>query len=458
MSRRGEVLWDRRKSRHNIHVGQVSIFSRGASWYIYYREGGQPHRVRIGSDREEAERRAAEVNAQLAHSLPTTYGFERVTVEKLVGSWVEHHELVLRSSVATVRRYRSAVDHLLRFVRERRRGLRADAFSAVTAEEFVKFLRRTAVSPNGHPKAKKRLLRDKGVVFILGACRSLFNFAARQRHLPPYARNPFADLGIEKMKIEDAKPTAPLTEAEEVEFLAACDPWQFRVFFTLAFTGMRPGELCHMLIDDVDLDGRVARIRNHAGLGWRTKTRNERVVYLFDELRDVFLDAVGSRTIGPIVLRRRCADGRETSPLAGMDQRALAVELRRRIEHAQVVAEGPLPRAAEEKCARGLWKDMGAATPRQVRREFIRVAKRIGRPDLTCPKTFRHGMATAMQAAGVDPFVRKQIIGHTRLETTGIYTHTANSTLSREMVKAARTRTRCLKLAGARVGRVADAG
>ena len=64
----------------------------------------------------------------------------------------------------------------------------------------------------------RRALRDKGVVFVLQACRALFGFAAKQRHLPAYAPNPFS---------------------------------------MLAFTGLRVGELTHLLIDlDLCLDQR----------------------------------------------------------------------------------------------------------------------------------------------------------------------------------------------------------
>lgn len=83
---------------------------------------------------------------------------------------------------------------------------------------------------------------------------------------------------------------------------------------------------------------------------------------------------------------------------------------------------------------------MGAITPKEVRREFIRVARKIGRRDLTCPKLWRHQMATAMQEASVDPFARKEIIGHTRLETTALYTHTREATLGREIAKVVQLR------------------
>ena len=171
--------------------------------------------------------------------------------------------------------------------------------------------------------------------------------------------------------------------------------------------------------------------------------RNERRVHLFDELLGVVCEAAAGRAQGPVFLSRCYASGKERPPLAGKDLDGLVAELGCRI--AAAAPEGD--RTLETKLAHGLWRDMGALTPKRIRREFIRVAKKIGRADLTCPKIFRHGMATAMQAAGVDPFVRKQIIGHTRLETTAIYTHTADDTLSREMERTARTRLRSLSLA-----------
>jgi len=118
----------RRRSKGKSRVGKVTVYPHGSSWWIYFREEGITRRVRIGPDRKEAEKRGAEVNAQLAHAIPSAYGFERVTVEELVRLWLEHHELVRRSSVATVRRHRAAVDHLLRFVPEKplRDALAAD--------------------------------------------------------------------------------------------------------------------------------------------------------------------------------------------------------------------------------------------------------------------------------------------------------------------------------------------
>ena len=103
--------------------------------------------------------------------------------------------------------------------------------------------------------------------------RALFNFARDQRHLPAYAPNPFTSLAIERMPVEDAKPIRPMSPDQEQAFFKACDAWQFRVFFLFAFTGLRVGELCHLLIDhDVDLDNNIIRITNKPRLSWQVKT------------------------------------------------------------------------------------------------------------------------------------------------------------------------------------------
>jgi integrase len=189
----------------------------------------------------------------------------------------------------------------------------------------------------------------------------------------------------------------------------------------------------------------MLNIRNRPELGWKTKTRRERRVYLFDELLFVVREAIGNRAHGPLFMLRDFADGKALPQLAGMSVQELAVELSERSKAAGA------DREAEERIAKHLWRDMGAAAPKEVRADFIRVAKKIGRPDLTCPKLWRHQMATAMQEADVDPFVRKEVIGHTRLETTGIYTHTSAAVIARQMEKMVRLREPALEVLRNRV-------
>lgn len=238
----------------SFRVGRVKVYLRGRVWYLCYFENGKRRRPRVGPDRQAAKQLAAQVNAQIEVGAPAATSFEQVSIVELRQRWLEHHEQVRRSSLNTIRRYRAATAHLIRFVEHEKPVKHAGQFTATHAEAFVRYMRQTQVAPNGHAHAAKRSLRGKGLKFVLESCRAMFNFAARRRHLPPYADNPFTVIEVDRIPVEDAKPIELLGAEQERQLLEACDDWQLPIFLTLMLTGMRPGELIHLLLpEDLDL-------------------------------------------------------------------------------------------------------------------------------------------------------------------------------------------------------------
>jgi hypothetical protein len=78
-----------------------------------------------------------------------------------------------------------------------------------------------------------------------------------------------------------------------------------------------------------------------------------------------------------------------------------------------------------------------------VRKSFMRVMASIGRPEATCPKSWRHSFATLLQDANVDPLIRQQTLGHkptngSGLGMTGHYTHTRPETQRQQIEQALR--------------------
>jgi len=420
----------RKKVPDRLRVGRVSVYFHHAAWWVYYREGTKPVRRRIGEDCDAAERIAAQINAQLANNAPSLLSFRPIEVADLRDQFLQHHEHILKSSIATIRRYRSATQHLIEFAASRSRTPRAHE---VQAEAFVLYLRTVEIAPNGHPNANKRWLRDKGVQFILETCRALYGYAGKRRHLPPYAPNPIAELPIDRMKIDDAKPIFVFDENSEFEFLRRADRWAFSVHFVLAKTGLRPGELIHLLIDDIDLSGRWLRVSNKAALGWSVKTRDERMVPLLPEVAEVLRTVKGDRDTGVLFLRRRFAAG-DQLPLMGdrRDMERVCAERRSAV---------PSTRDQEASIARTVWRDAGALKADSIRASFIRLARTAGIPHATCPKSWRHSFATLLQDANVDPLVRQITLGHRPASRGGLgmtahYTHTRPET-QREQVEAA---------------------
>jgi integrase len=426
----------------SFRVGKVTGYLRGRVWYLCYFEHGKRRRPRVGPDRDAARQLAAQVNGQLETGAPSALGFEPLPVPALRDRWLEHHDQVRRSSVHSVARYRTATDHLLRFL-DARPVRHAGQFSAAHAAAFVRHLRSVRVSPNGHPNTPKRPLLDKGVRYVLECCRALFNFAARRRHLPPYAGNPFAAVEVDRIPVETARPIELLTPDQESAFLRACDGWQFPVFLTLLLTGLRPGELCHLLLpDDLDLGAGLVRVRNKPRLGWQVKTRNQRDIPLVPALADVLRVHLAGRSNGPLFRRRRWRDDRlefDASSTAALER-----ELARRLAE-DVAGRGDPDRGARARQARLVWREIGAVGEGRVRVEFIRAARAAGLVGQTAPKVFRHQFATALQEGRVDPLVRNLLMGHAPagargpghgLGMTAVYTHTRPETVREQLLAA----------------------
>ena len=118
MSKQSNVTSERSRRSTSFRVGRVRAYLRGRVWYLCYYEDGRRHQPRVGPDRGVARQMAAEINAQLEVGVPSVLWFQPLSLAELRQHWLDYHEHVLRSSVATVRRYRQATDHLLGFVRD----------------------------------------------------------------------------------------------------------------------------------------------------------------------------------------------------------------------------------------------------------------------------------------------------------------------------------------------------
>jgi integrase len=424
-------------------VGRVSLYLHHGAWWLYYRDAGVAIRRKVAPTRSEAEQIAAQVNAQLTSGAPTLLAFHPVSVPDLRQQFLAYHEHVIKSSVATVCRYRAATQHLADYAL----GLpKPPQAHDVRPDAFATYLRALEVAPNGHAHTPRRRLRDKGVQFILETCRALYAFAAKRRHLPPYAGNPFADLPLDRLKVEDAKPIFVFDEANELAFLRAADPWAFPIHFTLAKTGLRIGELVHLLIEEVDLDGGWLNVVNKTALGWRIKTGNERVVPLVPEASAVLRRTIGTRPAGPVFLRARFVGGQ--LPTLRGDRS----ELERICEGRQRAAGQVVSRAELLRVARTVWRDAGAIKADALRLSFIRIAQTIGHPEATCPKSWRHTFATLMQEGNVDPLIRQLTLGHAPTTGNGLgmtahYTHTRRATQKQQVEGALRLWSKSLHFA-----------
>lgn len=421
-----------RGAKSRVRVGKVTVYPHHGSWWLYYRDHQKSVRRKVAETKPDAMQVAAQVNAQLAQGAPTLLAFTPIGIADLRQAFLDHHERVLGSTLATVSRYRTATQHLATFASLKGRPPQAHE---VRADQFAAYLREIEVAPNGHANTARRRLRDKGVQFILETCRAMFTFAGKRRHLPPYAGNPFGELPIDRMRIEDSKPVFVFDADTEAAFFRTVSQWAFPIHFMLAKTGLRIGELVHLMIEDLDLERGWLKVRNRPDLGWRVKTGQNRNVPLLPELVQVLKTVTGSRPNGVVFLRERL-DG---SPKLSGDSAVLAEELQARCR----IAGSTLTRSERQKLARGVWQEAGAVNPDEIRHSFIRVTRLIGHPEATCPKSWRHSFATLLQDANVDPLIRQLTLGHAPtaaggLGMTATYTHTRAETQKQQVEAALR--------------------
>jgi len=428
------------KKSASFRVGKVKAYQRSKIWYLCYFENGLRRRPRVGADHDLAKQMAAQINAQLEIGAPALLSFENISIPNLRLRWLQQHEQVLRSSIQTIRRYRAATEHLLTFVSTVTPIRHASQFRVTHAEEFTGYLRALKVSPNGHANSERRPLLDKGIKFILETCRALFTYAGKRRHLSPYAGNPFSEMGLARIPIENQRTKALLTAEQELEFLSACDAWQLPIFLTLMLTGMRPGELAHLMFTDFDSSSQTLKIHNRPKLGWQVKTRNEREIPLAPELCGV-LCRMNASSSGTLFFRRKFSTG-ITPPLAGLSEPALLSELNLRISQQETHGDTSAARIRHLTACQTIWRDCGIVEPDRIRMEFMRVTKKIGCPQFTEPKILRHMFATALQDANVDPLIRNELMGHSpegihgALGMTAVYTHTRPETRRQQLLAA----------------------
>src|SRR5208283_1739614 len=124
----------------SFRVGKVLAYLRGQNWYLCYHENGRRLRPRVGPARAAAQQLAAQINGQLAIGAPAALSFESIGIADLRARWLDHHDQVLRSSPQTIGRYRTATDHLLRFLQQNP-VRQASHFRVAQAEAFVRYLR-----------------------------------------------------------------------------------------------------------------------------------------------------------------------------------------------------------------------------------------------------------------------------------------------------------------------------
>ncbi len=198
--------------------------------------------------------------------------------------------------------------------------------------------------------------------------KAAFNKAIEWNYIPV---NPFVRIKL---------PTIPtpipafITEIELEEILEKTNSELLKdIFVTLYNTGMRAGEICNLEWNDIDLDKRFIKISNKED--FLTKNRKERVVPINDNVMKI--------------LDRRFPKIININSKQYVFYRVLGVKLN--VDY--------------------------------LSKNFKRAVRAAGIGDQIHLHTLRHSFASCLVQKGVSLYVIRDLLGHSDLKTTQIYSH-----------------------------------
>ena len=310
--------------------------------------------------------------------------YELDDIPEILRDFLEYHSTVKGHSDKTVVAYYTDLKILLRYLKRRRRLVSADVpFNEIDITDVdIDFLKQTRLEElYSYQSFSPEYIDTRNALSAASRCRrtssvkSFFAYLTTKRHL--LSNNVTLELDMPKRK---ASLPRYLEEEECERLLSACEgPYMYRDYCILMIfmsCGIRISELVSLNLTDVYADH--LRV-----LG---KGNKERVVFFAEGCREAIDDYLAVRDNGKIKEE---------------DQNALFISSR----NSRITVRGVEMMVDKKLKMAGL--DSSRFSPHKL----------------------RHTAATLMLKNGVDTRALQEVLGHSNLNTTQIYTHLDNAAL-----------------------------
>lgn len=293
-----------------------------------------------------------------------------MTLSALITDFLEYLELERNASQLTIKNY----DHYLKRFVEFTGDIDPENIDLNTIRKYRLYLSRF-IDPNSQ-KPLKRITQN----YFMIALRAFLRYLARQD---------INTLSPEKIELgeQDPAPLKVLDEKSLEQILNVPDTTKKEglrdraILETLFSTGLRVSELTHLNRDQINLQRREFGVVGKGG--------KERVVFISDsaaEWLDRYL-SIRHDTFSPLFIRYQGT--------IDPDNNGEAMRL----------------------------------TPRTIERIVEKCVKKLGLSVKATPHTLRHNFATDLLMNGADIRSVQEMLGHSNISTTQIYTHVTNKHL-----------------------------
>ncbi len=292
------------------------------------------------------------------------------TLQPLITDFLEYLELERNASQLTIKNYHHYLKRFLEYSGDIEP-------KEINAELIKKY--RLSLSRYIDPQSKSPL-KKKTQNFFLIALRAFLKYLARQdiQTMSP-DKIELSDTEATPIKVLEENDLSRLLEAPDT---TAKDGIRDKAILEMLFsTGLRVSELASLNCDQINLDRRE--------FGVVGKGQKERVVFLSDGAVDILNTYLSTRhdTFKPLFIRYQ---GKVDSSEDGENMRL---------------------------------------TPRSIERIVEKYTKQLGLSVKATPHTLRHNFATDLLINGADIRSVQEMLGHTNIATTQIYTHLTNKHL-----------------------------
>jgi len=322
------------------------IYKRGRRYYLDYRANGRRIRKSVGTNKKLAELALKELEVQL-HKGILPEALPKTEISKFIDEFLASCKATVRPE--TYRKYSIVLSQFLEFLKN---------------SPFVRLVQHIQTYHIEKYKVERLGKRKPSTVNSDIKCfNTFFNYAKRLGYI---AENPVKD--VKRVKVPQQRPRF-FSKDELKRFFEACSEFDYALFSTLLYTGMRKGELRNLEWEDVDFERRIITIRVKDE--WEPKGRQAREIPIHDK-------------IFPVLQRHKEVNGTCRWVFSRKDG-------------SQIVG---------------------------IYRRFQEIARKAGM-DKAKVHTFRHTFASYMVMSGVDLPTVQKLLGHKDITTTMIYAHLA---------------------------------
>lgn len=300
-----------------------------------------------------------------------------MTLEQSIRRYLEHLEIEEGRSRLTLRNYDHYLTTFLSFC-DQEKIKTPDAITLDSVRLFRLWLNRPQKNPNG-PGYTERSKKTQNYYLI--ALRSYLRYLSSRDipSLPPEKISLAKTEGHEITFLTPEEIERILDQPETSSFQGKRDRALLEMLFS---TGLRISELTNLNKDDVMLDTGEFSVRG--------KGSKVRVVFLSDDAIKALKTYLSKRVDDDPALFIRTQNNQEDTEKSETDLRL---------------------------------------TPRSVQRTVQKYAREAGIAKPVTPHTFRHSFATDLLQNGADLRAVQELLGHSSVTTTQIYTHVTNPQL-----------------------------